>query len=160
MIRTGIGYDTHAFDSNRKLFLGGIEIPFELGLRGHSDADVLIHAICDSLLGAAALGDIGNHFPDTSQEFKGIDSKILLMKVRNILIESNYQIINIDSTLIAEVPRISPYIKDMRIKLSEILEVDIDAISIKATTNEKMGFIGRKEGISALAIATIRNIAE
>ena len=153
--RIGYGFDVHALQEGRPFILGGIEIPSSFGPLGHSDADVLIHAICDALLGAAALGDIGKHFPDTSGEFKNIDSKILLQRVVTLLKEKNYSIGNIDATVILEKPKIAPHIEAMREALSKVMGIPIDDISIKATTNEKMGFIGRQEGVSAHAVAMI-----
>lgn len=149
--RIGFGLDVHKFSENRKLILGGIEIPFEKGLLGHSDADVLIHSICDGLLGALSLGDIGQHFPDTSDEFKNIDSCILLKRVYDLIKSKNYEIENIDTTIVLQKPKIADYILAMRKKLSSILEIDIEQISIKATTSEKLGFTGREEGVCAFA---------
>ena len=154
-MRIGFGYDVHALTENRNLILGGIEIPHEKGLQGHSDADVLVHAIMDSLLGAAALGDIGKHFPDTSCEFKDISSLFLLEKVKEILDENGYSINNIDSTIVAQAPKLAPFIDDMRSKIGESLCLDISLINVKATTTETLGFEGRKEGISAYAVASL-----
>ena len=154
-LRIGYGFDVHALQEGRPFVLGGVEIPSSFGPLGHSDADVLIHAICDALLGAAALGDIGMHFPDNSSEFKNIDSKILLQRVVNLLKEKNYAIVNIDSTVILEKPKIAPHITAMRETLSKVMGIPVDDISIKATTNERMGFIGRQEGVSAHAVALI-----
>jgi 2-C-methyl-D-erythritol 2,4-cyclodiphosphate synthase len=156
-MRIGFGYDVHRFAEGRELWLGGIKIPHTKGLLGHSDADVLIHAICDALLGAAALGDIGKHFPDTDAKFKDIDSKILLVKTKDLLTSAGYKIQNIDSTIALQVPRIAPYIEAMRSTLSDLLAVTINQISVKATTTEKLGFEGREEGISAYAVALIEN---
>jgi 2-C-methyl-D-erythritol 2,4-cyclodiphosphate synthase len=153
--RIGSGIDIHRLEPGREFWLGGIQIPHEKGALGHSDADVLIHAICDALLGAAGLGDIGRHFPDTSPEFKGIDSKILLKRVVNLLSEKNIKIINIDSTVCLQRPKIAAYIPDMRIILSAVLNIDVDCISVKATTTEKLGYEGREEGITAYAVALI-----
>jgi len=155
-LRTGQGIDFHRLEKGLKLYLGGLLIPSEKGCVAHSDGDVLIHAICDALLGAAALGDIGHHFPDTSQEFKNIDSKILLKRTFQLLKEKGYSIINIDSTVCLEKPKIAAYIPEMRTILSEILETTTDDISIKATTAEKMGFIGREEGVVALASVLLK----
>jgi 2-C-methyl-D-erythritol 2,4-cyclodiphosphate synthase len=155
-IRVGFGYDVHAFVANRELWLGGISIPHTHGLKGHSDADVLIHAICDALLGAANLRDIGYHFPDTAGEYKNIDSKILLKRTLRLLQEKNYEVGNIDATICAEQPKLNPHIPQMQAVLSEVLEVSVDDISIKATTTEKLGFTGRKEGISAYATVLIQ----
>lgn len=154
-IRVGQGVDVHQLKEGKDLWLGGIKIPHTKGALGHSDADVLIHAICDALLGAAGLKDIGYHFPDTSDEFKGIDSKILLKRVVDLLHEKNWKVNNIDSTLILEQPKIKPHVDEMVKTLSEILQVDVDAVSIKATTNETMGYVGREEGILAFASALI-----
>ncbi|MCK9613411.1 MAG: 2-C-methyl-D-erythritol 2,4-cyclodiphosphate synthase [Bacteroidales bacterium] len=155
MSRIGFGFDTHKLDPSAKLFLGGIEIPSEKGATGHSDADVLIHAICDALLGAANLGDIGTHFPDTDTQYKGIDSKILLRKVVEMLIDNDYRISNIDTTVCLEKPKIAPYITLIKQKLSEVIGIPIYDISVKAKTSEKLGFIGREEGISAYAVALL-----
>ena len=154
-MRIGFGYDVHRFAEGRDLWLGGIKIPHHQGLFGHSDADVVIHAICDALLGAVALGDIGMHFPDTSPEFKGIDSKILLARTCELVHASGYKIQNIDTTIALQVPKIAPYIETMRTTLSEILEIDLNQISLKATTTEKLGFEGREEGVSAYAIVLL-----
>jgi 2-C-methyl-D-erythritol 2,4-cyclodiphosphate synthase len=153
--RIGIGYDVHKFASCRKLFLGGIEIPFEKGLEGHSDADVLLHSICDALLGAASLGDIGKHFPNTDERFKNISSLVLLERVNELISSSGYLIGNIDSTILAEKPKLLPYIEQMRNKIAETLNLSVEQISLKATTNEKIGFIGREEGIAAISVALI-----
>lgn len=155
-MRIGFGYDVHKLVEGRKLFIGGIEIPHTHGLLGHSDADVLIHAICDALLGAAALRDIGYHFPDTSAEYDGIDSKILLAKTMRLVRDAGYELGNIDATVCAEAPKLNPQIEKMRQCLAECMNVDIGAISIKATTTEKLGFTGRREGISAYAVALIQ----
>ena len=155
MIRIGHGYDVHAFVENRKCIIGGVTIPYEKGLLGHSDADVLLHAISDSLLGAAALGDIGKHFPDTDPEFKGADSLVLLEKVNDLLVQNGYKVVNVDSTVIAQAPKLAPYIFEMRENIAKALKVDIDFVSVKATTEEKMGFTGRKEGISAHSVCLI-----
>lgn len=154
-IKIGLGYDVHCLTINRDLILGGIHIPHTHGLLGHSDADVLIHSICDALLGAASLGDIGRHFPDTSKEFLNIDSGILLKRTIKLIEDKGYKVGNIDATIIAQSPRLSPYIQAMRDNLSIIMGIDIDDVSIKATTTEKLGFEGRKEGISSQAIALI-----
>lgn len=155
MIRIGHGYDVHAFSENRKCIIGGVEIPCEKGLLGHSDADVLLHAISDSLLGAAALGDIGKHFPDTDPRFEGADSLKLLSEVAAILKKEGFCVVNVDSTVIAQVPKLSPYIDKMRANIALALDTDINNISVKATTEEKLGFTGRKEGISAHAVCLI-----
>ncbi|MBF0586470.1 2-C-methyl-D-erythritol 2,4-cyclodiphosphate synthase [Prosthecochloris sp. N3] len=155
MMRAGIGIDVHQFVDNRKLIVGGVEIPHHKGLKGHSDADVLLHAISDALLGAAALGDIGKHFPDTSPEFKDIDSQILLRHVGKLIDTEGYRIVNIDSMLLMERPKIAPYITDMRRNIAACLDIDTSLVSVKATTNEKLGYIGREEGAAAHAICMI-----
>ena len=155
-LRTGQGIDFHRLEKGLKLWLGGIHIPSEKGCIAHSDGDVLLHAICDAMLGAAALGDIGHHFPDTSAEFKGIDSKILLKRTHELLKEKGFSIVNIDSTICLEKPKIAPYIPEMRSVISSVLETTPENISIKATTTEKMGSIGREEGIVALASVLIK----
>ncbi len=154
-MRTGIGIDVHQFVENRKLVVGGVEIPHTMGLKGHSDADVLLHAISDALLGAAALGDIGKHFPDTSPEFKDIDSQILLRHVGKLIDSEGYRIVNIDSMLLMERPKIAPYISAMRENIASCLGIDVGRVSVKATTNEKLGYIGREEGAAAHAICLI-----
>lgn len=154
-MRVGIGYDVHKFCHNRKLIIGGVDIPYEKGLLGHSDADVLIHAIIDSILGAIAKGDIGSLFPDTDNSYKDIDSMFLLKKVKDIIKENGYKISNIDSIIIAQEPKMYSYINQMRSNIAKALEIDIDLVSIKATTTEKLGFEGRKEGISSQAITLI-----
>lgn len=155
-IRVGFGYDVHALVPDRALWLGGIQIKHTLGLLGHSDADVLIHAICDALLGAANLRDIGYHFPDTAGEYKNIDSKILLRKTMELIREKGYAFGNLDATICAERPRLNPHIPRMKEVLAEVMEVDVDDLSIKATTTEKLGFTGRQEGISAYATVLIQ----
>lgn len=154
-MRIGHGYDVHKLAENRKLILGGVKIPFKKGLLGHSDADVLLHAICDSLLGAAALGDIGVHFPDTSDEFKGISSLKLLRVVADLLDRSGYKVINIDSTVIAQEPKLSPYINKMRENIAKALNIELNSVSVKATTEEHLGFTGEKLGISAHSVCLI-----
>lgn len=156
-MRVGIGYDVHQLIAGRKLWLGGVEVPHSKGLLGHSDADVLIHAICDALLGAAALGDIGKHFPDKDPQYKDIDSKILLRKCGELLEKKGYFIINIDSIVVAQQPKVGPFIPQMRQVMADILNIDIDQISVKATTTERLGFEGREEGISSQAIVLIDN---
>ena len=157
MTRIGFGYDVHQFAPGRKLWLGGIEVPSEQGLLGHSDADVLIHALCDALLGAAAMRDIGYHFPDTKgNEYEGIDSKILLRRVMEMLRRAGYELGNCDITVCAQTPKLSPYIEQMRACLSEVMGVDISQVSIKATTTEHLGFVGRKEGIAAQAVVLLQ----
>lgn len=158
-IRTGLGYDVHSLSPNRELWLGGVLIPHTLGLLGHSDADVLIHAICDAMLGAAAMRDIGYHFPDTSDEFKGIDSKILLRRTTDLLHEKGWLVGNVDATICAERPKLNPHIPAMQQVLASLMDVSPEDVSIKATTTEKLGFTGREEGISAYATCLIyRNI--
>lgn len=155
MIRVGFGIDVHRLVEGRDLWIGGIKIPYELGLDGHSDADVLIHAICDALLGAANLRDIGYQFPDTSGEFKNIDSKILLRRTNELLKEKGYNIGNIDATVAAQAPKLNPHIPTMQKVMAEVLQIDPEQLSIKATTTEKLGFEGRKEGITAYATVLI-----
>ncbi len=155
--RVGHGYDVHRFAKDRKLILGGTEIPYEMGLDGHSDADVLVHAIMDSLLGAAALGDIGMHFPDNDNSYKGADSMKLLERVCKIIKEKGYSISNIDATVIAQQPKLRPYIDIMRGKIAGVLGIGVSDVSIKATTEERLGFTGRLEGISAHCVALIFN---
>jgi 2-C-methyl-D-erythritol 2,4-cyclodiphosphate synthase len=157
--RIGFGFDVHQLKDGHPFWLGGIHVPHHQGAFGHSDADVIIHAICDALLGAAALGDIGKHFPDTDAAFKGIDSKILLANVCSLLKKEGYEIGNIDVTVVLEKPKIKPHIDDMIIVLSNVLEILPNQISIKATTNEKMGFIGKQEGVAAHAVALIHQKA-
>lgn len=154
-IRVGFGYDVHTFADDRELWLGGIRIAHTQGLLGHSDADVLIHAICDALLGAANLRDIGYHFPDTSADNKDIDSKILLHQTIELLRNSGYELGNIDATVVAEQPKLNPHIPAMQQTLAEVMQVDANDISIKATTSEKLGFTGRREGIAAYATVLI-----
>lgn len=154
-MRIGHGYDVHRFAENRKCIIGGVDIPCEVGLLGHSDADVLLHAISDALLGAAALGDIGHLFPDTSDEFKDADSLVLLQKVVEVLKSKGYKVGNIDSTIIAQMPKMAPYIDDMRKNIAMACECDVDAVSVKATTEEKLGFTGAKQGIAAHAVCII-----
>lgn len=154
-IRIGHGYDVHKLVSNRRLILGGVDIPYEKGLLGHSDADVLLHAISDALLGAAALGDIGKHFPDTDVAYKNADSALLLAKVGDILKNAGYKPSNIDATVIAQAPKLAPHIEQMRENIAKALSVDVSAVSVKATTEEKLGFTGSGEGISAHAVCII-----
>ena len=153
--RIGQGYDAHRLVENRRLILGGVDIPHEKGLLGHSDADVLVHAIMDAILGAMALGDIGKIFPDTSEKFRDISSLKLLSKVSKLMTEQGYELVNIDSTVILQRPKISPYIDEMRKNIATTLSVDIDRISVKATTEEKMGYTGSGEGVKAIAIAIL-----
>ena len=154
-MRIGQGYDVHRLKEGRKLIIGGVEIPYEKGLDGHSDADVLLHAIMDALLGAAALGDIGLLFPDTDEQFSGADSLKLLQKVKDVLDEKGYSICNIDATVIAQEPKLRPYIDLMRQNIAEALKMDVSHVSVKATTEEHLGFTGRKEGIAAQAVVLI-----
>ncbi len=154
-MRIGHGYDTHRFVSDRPLILAGVTIPYHKGLLAHSDGDVVIHALCDALLGAAALGDIGAHFPDDNKDFANIDSRILLRRVQTLLADKSCQVVNADLTIIAQSPKMAPHINAMRENLAADLKVDKNAINIKATTNEKMGFIGRGEGIAVHAVALI-----
>lgn len=154
-MRIGQGYDVHKLVSGRKCIIGGVDIPSDLGLLGHSDADVLLHAVSDALLGAAALGDIGKHFPDTSAEFEGADSLVLLQKVVELLGEKGYKVCNIDSTVIAQAPKLAPYIDDMRKNIAFACNIDIDCVSVKATTEEHLGFTGALQGISAHAVCII-----
>jgi 2-C-methyl-D-erythritol 2,4-cyclodiphosphate synthase len=153
--RIGQGYDAHKLVENRKLILGGVDIPSEFGLLGHSDADVLVHAIMDALLGAMALGDIGKHFPDTSKEFEGISSLALLSRVKSTMDEHGYSLVNLDSTVVLQRPKILPYIEKMRENIAKILNVEIGQISIKATTEEGMGFCGKGEGSKAMAVVLL-----
>lgn len=154
-MRIGYGYDVHQFEEGRPLILGGVEIPFPKGLAGHSDADVLLHAICDALLGACALGDIGQHFSDTDPEFKDIDSRLLLKRVHQLVKDEGWKIANIDATVVAEEPKLAPFIRSIRECIAEDLQVKFDQISVKATTSEGMGFEGRKEGISTRAVVLL-----
>lgn len=157
-IRVGIGFDTHQFEKNRDLILGGVKIEYHLGLKGHSDADVLCHAITDALLGALALGDIGTHFPDNDPNYKNADSIQMLKNVYALIKEEGYTIVNVDSVVIAEKPKLMPYIKSIQAKLSESLGLRHGQVSVKATTSEKMGYIGRGEGINSQAIVLIQKI--
>lgn len=154
-MRVGMGYDVHKLVKGRKLIIGGVDIPYEKGLLGHSDADVLVHAIMDALLGAAALGDIGRHFPDTDDKYSGISSMKLLGYVRELLMSNGHTIKNIDATIIAQKPKMAPYIESMRHNIASTLEIDIGAVNIKATTEEGLGFTGSGDGISSMAIACI-----
>lgn len=156
-MRIGFGFDVHRVTEGRPMILGGIHIPYEKGCLGHSDADVLLHAICDALLGAANLGDIGKHFPDTSSDYKDIDSKILLEKVYELITDKGYILGNLDCTLCAEKPKVNPHIPEMTNVISKILNTSENNISIKATTNEKLGFIGREEGMAAYAVCLLMN---
>ena len=156
-IRTGLGYDVHKLVEGRELWLGGIRLDYELGLLGHSDADVLIHAICDALLGAANMRDIGYHFPDTSASTLGMDSKVILAKVIDLIATKGYKVGNIDATVCAERPKINPHVPAMKACLAHVMGRDEDQVSIKATTTERLGFTGREEGMSAYAVALITN---
>jgi 2-C-methyl-D-erythritol 2,4-cyclodiphosphate synthase len=158
MIRCGIGYDAHRLVEGRKLVLGGVEIPFERGLDGHSDADVLLHAIADALLGAMGEGDIGKHFPNDDEGIRGISSLEILSKVRSILAGKNARTINIDATVVAEAPKLQPYIEQMRAKIAKVITCDVDRVNIKATTNEGLGALGRGEGMIALATAMVEDV--
>ncbi len=155
MIRVGMGYDVHRFKDDGDVILGGVKIPYEQGLDAHSDGDVVLHALCDALLGAAALGDIGKHFPDTDPEFKGADSRVLLRHVYNIVQEKGYLLVNADITIIAQAPKMAPHIVDMCTNIADDLKVEVDRINVKATTTEKLGFEGRKEGIAVQAVVLI-----
>jgi 2-C-methyl-D-erythritol 2,4-cyclodiphosphate synthase len=153
--RVGFGFDVHQLKDGHPFWLAGVQVPHYQGAFGHSDADVVIHAICDALLGAAALGDIGKHFPDTDMQFKGIDSKVLLKKVVELLEQKQYKVGNVDVTLVLEKPKIKPFIEQMQSTLALVMGVENDQVSLKATTNEKMGFVGREEGVAAHAVALI-----
>lgn len=154
-MRVGIGYDVHKFAEGRKLILGGVEIPYEKGLLGHSDADVLLHAVMDALLGAAALGDIGQHFPDTDVRYAGADSRMLLREVGDMLEKAGWKVVNIDATIIAQRPKLAGHIARMRTNIAADLGLEEDCVSVKATTEEHLGFTGREEGISAQAVALL-----
>lgn len=154
-IRVGHGFDVHAFAANRKLIIGGVDIPHDRGLAGHSDADVLLHAICDALLGAAGLGDIGRHFPDTDMAFAGIDSRILLRRVAEQLQQRNWRVGNVDATIIAQAPKMAPHIARMTAHIADDLGIALERVNVKATTTEKLGFTGRSEGIAAEAVCLI-----
>jgi len=153
--RVGFGFDVHQLVEGEEFWLGGILLDYHMGLVGHSDADVLIHAICDALLGSLALGDIGYHFPDTSAEFKGIDSKILLKQVVELITEKGYSIGNIDATVSLQLPKIKPFIPEMRAKLAEVMDIDLDLVSIKATTTEKLGYVGEQKGVNTHAVCLV-----
>lgn len=154
-MRIGFGYDVHKLVEDRALILGGVKIEYEYGLLGHSDADVLVHAVMDALLGAAALGDIGKHFPDTDEKYRGADSLELLAHTRYMLLEAGYKVGNIDAVVAAQSPKLAPYIEQMRKNISERLQIDIGRVNIKATTTEKLGFEGRREGISSYAVCLL-----
>jgi len=159
-MRIGHGFDVHALVAGRKLIVGGMDIPYHLGLAGHSDADVLLHAICDALLGAAGLGDIGRHFPDSDARYKGIDSRELLREVARLIAAAGYSVGNIDATIIAQAPRMAPYIAGMRDNIAADVDTAADCINVKATTTEKLGFTGRGEGIAAEAVCLLRASAQ
>lgn len=159
MIRVGMGYDVHRLVPGRELWMGGIKIDYEMGLLGHSDADVLIHAICDAILGAANMRDIGYHFPDTSAETEGMDSKVILAKTIALIATKGYRLVNIDATICAERPKMNPHISQMQQTMAAVMGCTPDAVSIKATTTEKLGFTGRQEGISAYAVALIEQVS-
>jgi 2-C-methyl-D-erythritol 2,4-cyclodiphosphate synthase len=158
MIRIGHGFDVHQLVEGRKCIIGGVDIPHEKGLKGHSDADVLLHAVCDALLGAAALGDIGKHFPDTDPRFKGIDSRELLRHVAALIKEKGYRVVNMDATVIAEAPRLAKHIAAMCANIALDLAIDADCVNVKATTSERLGFTGRSEGIAAEAVCLIERM--
>lgn len=158
MLRIGNGYDVHKLVEGRKLVLGGIEIPHTKGVLGHSDGDVLIHAIMDAMLGALALGDIGQHFPDTDMKYKNIDSSILLTKVTNLIKSKGYSIVNLDSIIVLQKPKMKPYIEDMRAKIASILQVEIDRVSVKATTEEKLGFTGDESGVKSYCVVLLEKM--
>ena len=155
MSRVGMGYDVHKLVEGRKLIIGGVEIQHTLGLLGHSDADVLLHAISDALLGAAALGDIGKHFPDTDPKFEGADSRVLLRHVVKLVNDKGYAIENVDATIVAQKPKLAPFIEKMRENIASDLQVDLDMVNVKATTEERLGFTGREEGISAYGVCSL-----
>ena len=155
MFRIGQGFDVHQFAENRQLIIGGVEIPYEKGLLGHSDADVLLHAISDAILGALGEGDIGKHFPDTDEAYKGADSKVLLKSVIELMKEKGYKVVNLDCTIIAQKPKMAPHIQDMNRVISELLEVEQAQVNVKATTTEKLGFTGRGEGIASQAVVLL-----
>lgn len=158
--KVGLGYDVHPFEEGRKLILGGVEIPYSKGLQGHSDADVLLHSITDALLGAAGLGDIGTHFPDTDPNFKNADSTLLLKESFDLVKNQGYLLSNLDATIVAEAPKIMPHVMSIRKKIKSILKCEIDQVSIKATTSEKMGFVGRLEGIAVHSVVLIYKLSE
>ena len=159
-MRVGLGYDVHKLVEGRDLILGGVKVPHTLGLLGHSDADVLVHAIMDALLGAAALGDIGKHFPDTDPAYKGADSMKLMAHVKELIEEKGYVIDNIDATIIAQKPKLRPYIEEMENNIAQVLGIEKDQINVKATTEERLGFTGREEGIAAQAICSLASMYE
>ena len=154
-MRIGHGYDVHRFADDRQLFIGGVEIPYTKGLLGHSDADVLLHAVCDALFGAAGLGDIGKHFPDSDPAYKGIDSKLLLKNTIKKIIEKGFSVSNIDATVIAQVPKLAPYVENMKNCIADICDISAERVNVKATTEERLGFTGREEGIAAHAVCLL-----
>ena len=154
-MRVGIGYDVHALAPGRDLYLGGVKIDYEMGLLGHSDADVLVHAVMDAILGAAGEGDIGRHFPDTDDTYKGISSMILLQRVNEIILDKGYKVNNIDAVIVAQKPKLAPFINEMQENIAKVLKTDVSCVNVKATTTEKLGFEGRQEGISAQAVCTL-----
>ena len=154
-MRIGQGFDAHRFSDNGRLVLGGVEIPFDKGMQAHSDGDVVIHALCDAILGALALGDIGQHFPDNSEEYKGIDSRILLQRVVELMQQQHYRINNLDITIVAQAPKLAPHLPAMREILAQDLDAEVSSVSLKATTTEQMGFTGRGEGIAAMAVVLL-----
>ncbi len=155
MIRIGNGYDVHVLTEGRKLVLGGVEIPHTKGVLGHSDGDVLVHAVMDAMLGALALGDIGKHFPDTDMKYENIDSTILLKRVKELIAERGYKIINLDSIIVLQKPKVKPYIEAMRKRIAEVLEIDIEQVSVKATTEEKLGFTGDESGVKSYCVVLL-----
>ena len=159
MIRIGNGYDVHVLAEGRKLMLGGVEIPHTKGVLGHSDGDVLVHAIMDAMLGALALGDIGQHFPDTDMKYENIDSTILLKRVKELIAERGYKIINLDSIIVLQKPKVKPYIEAMRKRIAEVLEIDVEQVSVKATTEEKLGFTGDESGVKSYCVVLLENVA-
>ena len=153
--RIGHGYDVHALTNDRELIIGGVNIPHHLGLLGHSDADVLLHAISDALLGACALGDIGKHFPDTDEQYRGADSLVLLACVKELISQNGYSVSNVDATVLAQAPKLAPFIPQMRLNIARALEIELDAVSVKATTEEGLGFTGKEKGIAAHAVCLV-----
>lgn len=157
MLRIGNGYDVHRLTEGRKLILGGVEIPHTKGVLGHSDGDVLVHAIMDALLGALALGDIGQHFPDTDMQYKNIDSMLLLSKVKDLIYSKGYRVVNLDSIIVLQKPKVKPYIESMRKRIAEVMEMDLDQVSVKATTEEKLGFTGDESGVKSYCVVLLEN---
>lgn len=158
MFRIGNGYDVHRLVEGRKLILGGVDIPYSKGLEGHSDADALLHALCDALLGACGLGDLGHHFPDTDDQWKDISSLVLLGKVKEAITEKGFKVMNADATIVAQKPKLAPYIPGMRKNIAETLGCDVEQINVKATTTEKLGFAGRGEGVAAYAVVLVQDV--